>query len=537
VTSPYSDQKTAPRLSGTPVVDAVSPRKSDDKSSRAFSPTKVSLGKGTSRLTFGLTSAQPTANRVVDVTLRYAVAEIEHRIQDMTGIAKYQRSAWLSLILPIAPVGEEHPAARVPMTTTLIDAARIGRLTIPVPLRACPSPPTMIEQSANPMPLVESASLTRLKQWEYAFSFTHPTTAQDTRFVSVTFNSPAPQAYARAAGKSIRPLFEALAQFNEVYQLVQQDLNVLPMLSPGQTSPAAVKAATVFAELVKRVADAWKQAPVVRAAEPGSGITLDFTVTSTSGNGSSDTMTLTSKTDLPSGIAWPDLYAGVREAEHAMTPEKALSEANGRSQTYRYPSGIPSSTPTYVWVFPNLDATWLQSGIAAAHVVRNTNLGGEDKITNSDFVYKTAIAEFANPLLPLLVRRQVTPINGSLRFSPGDSVATALQRVFAELFTSKPWTATVKLSGRYGYRIQPETDQLITQLPIFLITNHALTDSDIAGFTEKVESTIKAWRDQHNPIRNAAALYFNLTIYVSQIPNVDQPILDLHNLCLGVRGL
>lgn len=526
VTSPYKNPSTAPRLSGVPVVTTTTSDEDADNDSRGFSPAKVSLAesKNGATLTFGLTAKKPATERVVDVTMRYAISELEYDIRNVTRIADYQQSSWLSLILPIgAPANsDDSRGADVPTADSLAHNAFIGRLTIPVPLRACPTPPSMVTQSATPAtstPDLPSDPLDRLKQWEYAFSFTHPSANQDTRFVSVTFNGPA----AAHTQQQRTPLFDPLAQFTSVYQAVQQDLSVLPTLTPDQSSPTAEQAVTVFAELAHRVAESWPKPGAETSAAPRApGITVEYQVTTATVTNRS-TMTLNLTTPPPTDVPWPNLYAGVRDPSHAMTTDPGNPSAPSR--TYYYPDHVPQSTPTYIWVFPKLDVTRLQSGIAAARVVRNENLSTPEHTVNNNFVYRTALAEFANPLVPLLVHQDVVPIG-----EEGTTITAALQRVFAKLFTAQDWSAVVKLTASYSYHVHPKTARLLTLLPVFLITNHTLTNHSVQSFTEQAEANLNAWQKANKPNLTSAGYHFELTVFASKIPDTEQSILELRNL-------
>jgi len=507
-----SDPTTAPRLSGAP-----GPAGGDSDSAPPYtlSTAKVPLVAGTQHVTFTVSAKQPATDRVLDLDLRYAVTEIEHDISNVSGIAEYQRSSWLTLLRPLDPGPET-----------------IGPLAVPVPLRANPVPPTMVGQTATATdasgPTDEASILDRLKRWDYAFSFEHPTADQDTRFVSVTFNGPPPAAIMRSRAGNLDAIFAALAQFTSVAPAVQTDLGALTTVAPGAGAAPTANAVSVFADLVHRVADAVAPVEVEeQIAVDDAALTLDYKV-SVDG----DAMTLALLKVPPAAIGWPDVAAVVDGVPHPLAGAAVGPDATSRA--YKYQDGVSPSTPGYAWTFTSLDVTELQSGVSAMWVVRNQNLGGESGQTvNTDFVYETAVAEFASPVVPLLVSQAAVPI-GDPRES---SVATAVQTVFTDLFgaLADGWTADVKLAGRYGYGLgQPATEgapaPFTALLPIFVITRHTVAAGDVPGLAALADELLAAWAKDNDPNPTGGMYVLELTAYARQPANTGPPVLDLRNL-------
>ncbi|MDQ3981806.1 MAG: LysM peptidoglycan-binding domain-containing protein, partial [Actinomycetota bacterium] len=338
--SPYSSASTAPRLSGSPSVPGAA---QSGQAGYALSPAKVPLAKTTSpketsSLTFAVSVKQPAADRTLELDdVAYTIGELEIGIHDVSGIADYQQSSWLTLLRPLS----------VPL----------GELLIPIPLRVAPTPPTMVGQTATARLPAGSPTLSELKLWDYAFCFDQPATDQDTRYVSVTFNAP-PPATNEPKESEVRKLFDELAQFVSVYPQVQQDLTLLPVLPPGSPNPTVAKAVSVFADLVGRVADAWAGvADDASAGDGEAGITVEYEVDAPTGSGE---MTLT--TSAASSLPWPDIWAvDPAGKHHRLTGEKPVTGATSRK--YTFPSGVPDTTAKYEWRFPALDVTALQSGV------------------------------------------------------------------------------------------------------------------------------------------------------------------------------
>jgi LysM repeat protein len=513
------DPNTAPRLSGTPVASATS-GKSDTKAQRAgtgdpaapcsLSTAKVPLAPGTQRLTFTVAVKQPETERTLSLDLRYAVTEIEHAIANVDGIADYQRSSWLTLLRP----------------QTLAANESIGPLAVPVPLRANPSPPTLLTQGAAASGGGggdETSILDRLKRWDYTFGFEHPSADQDTRFVKVMFNT-SPSGDARERAGNLEALFGALAQFVSVHPALQADLSALPTLAPGAGTATSANAVAVFADLVHRVAGALVPLPTEpMLGDDGTGVTLEYTVTA---DAEARTMTLTLAAPPPASVGWPDVYALLQEHTHQLVGANVAPTASARS--YSYPADVSPSAPAYVWRFAGLDVTRLQSAVSAMWVVRNQNLGGLGaRSVNDDFVYRTASVAFASPVVPLLLSRLAVPI-GSL----DQPVASALEAVFEDLLGSPPgssWSAQVKLAACYGYSLG-EGGALSALLPIFLISRQAVTSEGVTAFATEVEDLLARWSATEGPNPQGGAYIFELALHAAQPPTTGPPVLDLQNL-------
>lgn len=515
--SPFTDSDTAPRLAGAPVVTAGS-------GGFSLSTAKVPLSKGQVPLTFAVSVEQPVLDRVLDVTLRYDVNEVEHAIKHVTGITDYQDSSWLSLLIPI-------DAAAAP---DLAKDTDIGRLSVPVPLRACPQPPAMIAQSATATPASEplppppppsdlARELAKLRRWDYSFTFTHPSTDQDTRYLTVTLNGPPPAGAQRGpTTRDTERLFDALAQFTAVYTALAPDLSILLQLAPGSSSPVAENAISVFEALVGGVAEALTPEPALEIEDHDSGLTVAYRVNVDS-QASPPTMTLT-RSSTVEGVDWPDIYGGVKDEAHRLASGKC--GPTDPTCVYTYPETVPPSEQTYVLVHSSLDVTKLQSAVAAAWVVRNQDLGG-GRTVNHDFVYQTAVAEFSSAVVPLLVHEERVAIR-----SDGEPVAAALDAVLTDLFgdPSTGWAAQIKLAAGYGYGVGAAAE-LTASLPILVITRHDLAAADAATFAASIDALLATWLERIAPAgATDAGFVFDLTLFAAHATGAEQPVLDLHDL-------
>jgi len=145
------------------------------------------------------------------------------------------------------------------------------QLAIPLPLRAYPTPPSLLTQqgfAAHP----DASNLADARKWNYNFSYESTNADQDTTYLEVSFANRRRQisAASLAAGQSlIARLAQPLAQFVEVYPKLKPDLAQLPILGAGGDPTVAAVAFQTLAQLADKVADAFRQLTVSPQFLPG----------------------------------------------------------------------------------------------------------------------------------------------------------------------------------------------------------------------------------------------------------------------------
>jgi LysM repeat protein len=533
VHSPWTDPETAPRLSGSPVVDVpsdVAAAGEDESAPYTLSSAKLPLKNEGAPLTFTFSAKQPAADRDVSLCLRYALSEIECEIENVPGVEGYQSSTWLTLLRPPGPIEEG--------SSKLSENAFVGRLRVPVPLRATPHPPTMVTQLAEPTAasgdgadLPPSPRIDQLKRWDYRFSFEYSGTDQDTRYPSVTFNGQPATGVGVESDLDVQKLFEALAQFTSVYEEVEKNLAVLPGLTPETSSAAAPAAVKAFKELVEGVAKALESRAVAALVSPEEALQLDYEMT-LSPESSPQTLTLellSPSTEVPT-FAWPSIFTPDEKGEPV---ELQAREAEGRKRVYAYPTGVATTASVYEWRFHSLDVTEVQSAVAALSVTRNQDLGQQEgQSVQPQFEYETA-SEFPNPIVPLLVVEEEIPIK------QGKAVAAALEKVFEELFGSAKWSADIRFAARYSYALAAAGGAgseagLSSELPIFLVTSYTLTGKNMSAFAAAVDEAVSEWKREHSPNETGGSYMFELMVFAAQSADATKPVLDLRNLRYGL---
>ena len=135
---------------------------------------------------------------------QYRPTHIEHEIEALAGMDGYEASSWLNFIDPPAPLA---------LTTGESSIA----IEIPIPLRAYPTAPTLLNQAFVPTPIGadQTANLKDAKQWAFRFFYAHVHAAQDRIDAVVRFN--VPQTAQLSAFTAEEPdLFVLLARLNFV---------------------------------------------------------------------------------------------------------------------------------------------------------------------------------------------------------------------------------------------------------------------------------------------------------------------------------
>jgi hypothetical protein len=206
----------------------------------ALSTAKVPLSTQGSLLTFLFDSFTNEASASLD--MQYQVSHIEHDISSAAGPDEFASSSWLTLITNESaawPVGNSMP---------------VGEASIPVPLRAYPTPPSLLQQqalqgpSARPQPADDTVTLASQRLWHYACQYQQGYIAQDTIGANIMFNIPVSQQQRLSLSVAEPDLFDWLARFSFEYPLMQADLATIPTAKPND--PIATYAMKRFAELV-----------------------------------------------------------------------------------------------------------------------------------------------------------------------------------------------------------------------------------------------------------------------------------------------
>jgi LysM repeat protein len=552
--SPSSDPSVAPRLSGrlAPPPEGKSGTK-ESPDSYSFSTAKLPLTAPQSAATFLFTVKAPAESSHVGVKVGYAVSEIE--LPDPASkIGEYEGSSWLKLVDPLMP------------SATM-------ELEIPVPLRAYPSPVTLVSQSAE-QSFAEPEDADKLLGWDFDFVYQHDDAGQDTPLVEVAFDPAADDMRLTSPdGLDLNAVFAALAQFTTVEQALGRDLGKLPQLAAGTTNPTTTAAVKTLAAIVKGVAGAFTREMELGVPYKPSPKTLyyRFVREQTETTPAQLARLVVTSVDPVSGeprknqiLLWPAVWVVVDGKPQPLT---RVGERNETEVVYAYPPGIaadaaveelfgfaldgssPSAPSTAVAIgaelagpkvfsFQNANAIAHQSGRAGVSIWRNWSLV-PGVTTNRAFVYQTPITRFPAVATPAILA--TNPIE--LGKSKSTSLAGALGEFLEELTKEETWeaegTLTLRLGCGYRYSVaSAEGTELDSVVPIFLVPSvdfHPAADWKAStSFVSQVAAMAEKWRSEEGPSPEGGAFVFDLTIYASggQL----QPLIHATSLLYDLAG-
>ncbi|WP_295793753.1 LysM domain-containing protein [Mucilaginibacter sp.] len=561
VKSPYNDANViAPNLFGK-VLDPNDTTQADQKA-YAFSTTRFSLEKSDlggdkqSYLTILFNSKKDNdlhgESSFFGIDLQYEINSIEHDIQNVDSIKGYKASSWLTFILPFddADTG-------------------LGKLKIPIPLRAYPTAPSLTAQTfksvADAAGLIENAApvedkLLEAKEWNYTYTYDYLRAQQDTINTGIILNVPSQSLMnARFADDEDPDLFAALLQFSNAYPGIQRDFNEFLL---DQSNPDyACTAMQSFAWLVKRVATAWGKWEENRQlyADASTGeVNYKYEIVESGIVIDEQNALLISVTPRP-GTKYKLPYVKIEGfithpvdnteelksfAYYTMVDgkKKYLSPDDGRKITQRI-IGYDK--------FNIINEENIWSGIA---ITRNKILVPGIK-TNEEFIYTTPTIRFVSVLTPLLdpnIEINIADYTSEPAKQPLQLyLSNFLQALFTELI-DETTTRQIKIGSSYVYDIQENIPGLSAEIPISISTpyNFAIPadwdntlcpvlPGDItpeSPFVCQLTALLQNWFAGNVPVTTNAKFRFDIELF-SGLSNTQLPVLRIRNLYLEEKNI
>lgn len=500
-----------------------------------------------SYFTYLFDTKNPELLASVVLDLEFAPIEIEHDIQQLTGIADYESSRWLSLILP--------DDLRQPL----------GASPIPIPLRSYPQPPSLVQQSAD----ADTTSLTDLedvRQWEYTIVVEHPYISQDSVDCILQLNVPAIDNLPTESGTIAQPsaLFSSLVNFSQIFPQLSQDLDALEdaeVLTDDAKSRQAKLALIALEALVQQTTRDW-QAWVtgINIYGPGDG-DLHFELRERPGASDDERV---GEVDIVKTVAsivgddsiFPVLQlpgydrTSLTRAGVAIDTNASLSD--GDSLVYEFQRDATdltffgdSSIPDRMLTVLNLDVIEHQNAWASVWLSRNKVLieeaNGAEIPTNPAFVFQTPAVRFNNMVTPFITNDEPWEL-ATLKSDTGDPVERTLkdhlQTMIDVLFPAfEASKYEVRLSCRYSFamvRARGFNEDIVTTLPILLglrVTPQALA----AGYAGDLSAEISRWLTANRPSMENASLSFVVDLFSKLDPdsNTSLPMLRITRLGLS----
>ncbi|WP_145910071.1 LysM domain-containing protein [Kitasatospora viridis] len=519
----YDTSATVPpgrraRLSGNPVADyAGAPV---DRRTATLSNGKIALTDDPSHLTFLLTVPDVAAHASHDLGLAYRGVELEFDI--VREIEGYERSDWLTFVTQLASGSPEE-----------LDFD-LGAPRIPIPLRAYPPMPILLDQQA----LVDSTAteLDRALRWRYRCAVQHQSAEQDTIELRVSFNEPAAQPTAAA----LDDLFAAMAQYTAVATPLLGLLAALPdwERADQRRREALANALTTYQQLAAEVAEAWRRhwtgpvpAPAVAAERTAGAPEIEayrYQLRLTVERDRYRTLTLTRAVERgPDRVGWPESVFCITASgeRRRLTAEGAEPGADSRS--YRFPTDPDVeafSLLTFELTFPPVHIATHQNASAATRVTRNARLLGEGwPRTAEAFVYRTPEAAAAQPVVPFIDVTHTLPI-GPWAPPPAEN---PLEPLFRAVFDGDESGRTIAIGARYAYTLVAADPPVTALLPVVQSTVGAYTP---ATTVPALTRTLNDWTELERPQTAGGAWAFRLSLYSSVDPSLQRPVLQLRHL-------
>lgn len=524
----------APNLFGQAVTSNVASADDTTQKNYTLSTAKVPLGTASSYLSFVCSVNKPGDQTSLSFNIAYQPTHLEHDIEKIPGVDGYQGSSWLNFVAPPAPFP-------------------IGPIDVPVLLKAYPIPPSILNQWGTYDK--DSVTIAQFRQWNYGFTYSSIDQAQDYVQARVDFNlQPVPST--KMLDDTANLLY-ALAQFNNVYDLILQDINkYFPLINPGTKKTDTVcinaqAAAAAFNTLIANVVAAWtpwtevlnKLAPLNQQGE----VSFEFNIQEAPQNQGDDTsplvVSLTSSAAPPAGLQWPTITIDQYKTVDGVAPNSFEFTAGNTYFQYKDAQKVNQRSVA----FPPLDIISLQDALAGVSITRNAVLAGQP--TNPDFIYQTPFITFSSMVVPLV--DAITPISIDALNPLGQPVSLSqhlvnlLIAVFGGDIAS---SEKVKLSCSYSYNAKPLTGFAPLIVPVLLATPFNLSvpaDYTLppAGcqatppsgvFACVLAKAIVDWFQSSNPERAGGILTFDFAVYSKVDPTNQLPVVQFRNLTLNI---
>jgi hypothetical protein len=544
----------APRLSGKPV-DLLHHTEGDLAGPHgvSISTSKVPLVEGHSQASFLVNVSAEAQQKNVHLDLNYVVNELEYDVQNVNDIDAYQASSWLSFIVPVGSTAT-NPEVRVD--------THIGPVEVPIPLRAYPTPPSLLAQD-GPESYPSATELDKAKLWNYSFSFEHQWAAQDIVYLNVTYN------FIETASRALRAggpdLFDFLAQFVSIYPELKQDLAQLPAWRPGVDYTAPLHASTTLADLAEKIADTWAVYPPQRPqASDLPGLNYWYSLDVRRKDGRPDTLLMIRITEPGNAdLRWPDVYLRIDGIDVKLD---VADQPNAREIVYRYPETAPTFGPlTHTIVFNERNVIHTFNAWAGVSVVRNQYLtdatvGLTGPQTNSGFVYQTPVVRFIARLTPILSQTnaiEIAPLAGWTGPTSKKPLPEYMRALFSHLLEidsgiTGPRPNVIRLDARYGFNLAetrgPEglsglpVERLVAFVPILMQPAFAFHPGDLlptgpTAFVSRLSSALEQWQSNNQPSTRGGLYALDVSVFSPDVGPTGpgfpkRPILELQNLQL-----
>lgn len=530
-----------------------------------LSTAKVSLAPEAGKpphLTFLMHVEHEARYRKLFLNLNYVINEIEFDIRDVEQAGDYRPSSWLSFILPIGS-GRGRDQG--------VDT-HIGQVQAPLPLRSYPTPPLLVGQSAAVShPQANTISLAR--RWDYRFDFETRNADQDTNHIEVTFNRKAdPGGELSISDPTKARLLRALAQFVTVWPDLKQDLAQLTGLPYATQNKTAAVAVTTLRTLARNVADAFANGFDAAVGPQWPTEVHAYRLLTGIDPNANTLRDVTFVPETPLGmtamgpILWPDgVFLKSATAPTGPGPDSGYVElTQAGTGYYLYPPGLPADQRTTLrLLYRDRDVIRNKNVWSGVYVARNQNLIANGPLgpkgvtgavaTRSDFVYRTPMVRFIDPLTPFVANSSamnIDSLTGPAPPTPKRSLADHLNNMIDAVLELQPWSpvqaeSILQLLVSYTFTLAGEgagEDSLVATVPIRLAPMRSITPDVRRRLVAELSADLKQWRATNQPSGAEAFLGFDASVFTeTPLPSGDggiqKPILRLDTLILPIDAI
>jgi LysM repeat protein len=511
------------------------------------------------QLTFFMNTEHEARHKKLFLNLKYEINELEFDIRNVAQAEDYRASSWLSFILPIGS-GRE---------TTLVADTTIEQVQIPLPLRSFAAPPLLVGQSAATTD-PQATTIPKARQWDYRFDFETRSADQDTNHVEVTFNRQQDGNGRAIAGSTTAQLFAALARFVHVWPDLKQDLAQLPGLAFRSQSGTAAIAVHTLRQLVEGVSGALARpsADVLGIQWPEE--TYAYRMQTALDATEQSLRDVTFIPEAPLGmtamigpVVWPS--AVFVKSPTAPTggsgPDGGFVQLDGKEGFYTYPPGITAGRPiTQRLLFRERDVIRNKNAWSGVYVARNENLIANGPLgprgmtgpvaTRPEFIYRTPIVRFVDPLTPFVVNRNPIDVSGLTGpWGPAGrrALSVHLTNMIDAILELWPWSQTkaeslLQLLVNYAFAAAGGAsgqDVLLASTPIRLAPTRSIDAVTRDALVAELAANLERWYRTGGPTGAAGYLSFEASTFTGDAApgltgSAQKPILRLEQLVLPI---
>lgn len=514
----------------------------------AISTSRIALDKAKSYLTYMFTAKQPEEQRDFKLDLAFKINALEYDIHTVgPEFGDYKASSWLNFVVPLNP-------------------EPLGEAAIPIPLRAYPTPPSLVEQRSVPWSDSGTAFAdTRL--WNYRYAYEPVSAAQDRIHTNIRFNVLSAQL--RKALADELDLFEALAMFVNVYESLQVDMiNRVAVITQASTQDQINAASAVlkdFTYLVTAAANAWGSWFSARSKYMTAAVSerdLEYCVEEFANDKDRFQMNLTRLIDGPNVEFPKPEFDGYNTMEVLDEGKRKGFEFVNKDNPQDYLTlSQADDLRTRTIQFEKLDIMATQNAWAGVFIARNENLFDDqhactsDVQTNPNFLYRTPTVRFSNVITPLLDSSEPFNIAKLASVPSPQPLVNWLQILFSTYFAGIPYTdkepATrqVMISGNYQYRLNPDPDgegiaPFNITVPLFLLppfefeipTDWSTNCAEVQSTVCQIAGWIRDWFATNRPSTDEGCFVFDVSTF-SSLNDSKLPVYRLRQLYLFVKDV